>query len=426
MALLFHFRTFDCQTREFAIAVENTDGIFVFKTYINTYDIESSCFYIERLAKTMLWIYGAFKIYLNGDERIFTHISNVYSSDGDRSFDVEFMTNVYDRAFTVSSEKIPGSDSDKISHGVSVSRNGCRVGIDIGGSYIKYCALDNGNVVSAGKIQWQPKEHTNPYYHLDKMREAYKLAAEKLSHVDSLGISTAGVVIDNKLKTASVFLKISSDYTKEIPTLYHRIPDADVPVLISNDGDISALGGVIQNAQSPLLGVSFGTSFAAGYVDRNKSLTSRLNELAFVPINFSPSATIDPWSGDKGCSAMYLSQEGVAALASDFEIALDKDMSVSQKCWIIRDLIEANDERAVKLYTELGKWFGLSIAWFSQFYELKTIMIAGGTVGGYAGEVMLKGASDALSKEFPELYEKLSFMESAGQDQAVTAAMVTK
>ena len=129
---------------EFAVAVENTDGIFVFKTYINTDDIERSCFYIERIVKTMLWIYGAFKVYLNGDERIFTYIANVYSSDGARSFDVEFMTNIYDRIFSVSSDAIPVSDSDKIAHGVSISTDGCRVGIDIGGSYIQ--SLANGLV----------------------------------------------------------------------------------------------------------------------------------------------------------------------------------------------------------------------------------------------------------------------------------------
>ena len=42
-----------------------------------------------------------------------------------------------------------------------------------------------------------------------------------------------------------------------------------------------------------VLGIAMGSSETAGYVNTEGSITGWLNELAFVPVDYSPSAPVD-------------------------------------------------------------------------------------------------------------------------------------
>ena len=51
--------------------------------------------------------------------------------------------------------------------------------------------------------------------------DSFNQACEHLPTVDSVGISTAGVVIDNQIMVASLFIKVSrDDYEKKIKNIY--------------------------------------------------------------------------------------------------------------------------------------------------------------------------------------------------------------
>lgn len=71
----------------------------------------------------------------------------------------------------------------------------------------------------------------------------------------------------------------------------------DVPLVVRNDGDVTALAGAAALEDTRVLGIAMGTSEAAGYVDASGSLTGWLNELAFVPVDYNPEAMVDEWSG---------------------------------------------------------------------------------------------------------------------------------
>ena len=45
-----------------------------------------------------------------------------------------------------------------------------------------------------------------------------------------------------------------------------------------------------------ILGIAMGSSEAAGYVDMNGHIMGWLNELAFAPIDYSPSAPVEAWT----------------------------------------------------------------------------------------------------------------------------------
>ena len=56
-----------------------------------------------------------------------------------------------------------------------------------------------------------------------------------------------------------------------------------------------------------------------------------LNELAFAPIDYSPNAPDEEWSGDKGCGASYFSQQCVFRLAPKAGIEIPADVTDAEK-----------------------------------------------------------------------------------------------
>ena len=86
----------------------------------------------------------------------------------------------------------------------------------------------------------------------------------------------------------------------------------DVPFEVVNDGEVTALAGSMSLGANAILGIALGTSTAAGYVTPEGNITSWLNELAFVPVDYNPDAPVDEWSGDYGVGSQYFSQQCVA------------------------------------------------------------------------------------------------------------------
>ena len=101
----------------------------------------------------------------------------------------------------------------------------------------------------------------------------------------------------------------------------------DVPFVVVNDGEVTALAGVMRVGAgfAPRRGDGLEAK-AGGYVTSDRLLTSWLNELAFVPIYLSPAAPRDDWSGDAGVGAQYLSQRAVARLLPAAGIETPRDM----------------------------------------------------------------------------------------------------
>ncbi len=66
-----------------------------------------------------------------------------------------------------------------------------------------------------------------------------------MPRVDAIGVSSAGIYVDNKIMVASLFLKVSKeDFNKRVKTMYIDIAKefGDVPLVVANDGDVTALG----------------------------------------------------------------------------------------------------------------------------------------------------------------------------------------
>lgn len=396
------------------IGIERNNGyVSAFETVVfpdGTGHDEENIGMIERIVKTLLWVRGGYKIIIAGSKVVYEGIAKSYAKDGARAFDNDFMSGVYEREFECVWRPI--EDAPKTQESATpVGRHldGCRIGFDAGGSDRKVSAVIDGESVYSEEVVWFPKINSDPQYQYDGILSAMKSAAEHLPRVDAIGVSSAGVYVDNRIMVASLFLKVSKeDFEKRVKNMYIDIAKefGDVPLEVANDGDVTALAGAMDLNDDSVLGIAMGTSEAGGYVDATGNITGWLNELAFAPVDYSKDAMVDEWSGDYGCGVKYFSQDGVIKLAPAAGIELDESLSPAEKLKVVQGLMSENDPRAAAIYDTIGVYFGYAIAYYSLFYDIKHVLIMGRVTSGEGGVIILDRANEVLKTEFPELAQK--------------------
>ena len=396
------------------IAVERAGGeVAVYKTFIHgTPDMaEADTYYVDRLIKTMLWYMGGFKVYLSGSKDIYEAMKATYCVGGKRSFDAEFMSNVYEKPFeVVYCDAVPAEKSNP--QAVGRHLGGCRIGFDAGGSDRKVSAVIDGEPVFSEEVVWYPKVTEDPDYHYEGIVSALKSAAAHMPRVDAVGVSSAGIYIENRTMVASLFLKVPKDlFDAKVKDIYIRaIRDTfgDVPYVVANDGDVSALAGAMSLEENNILGIAMGTSEAVGYVDENGNITGWLNELAFAPVDVSPNAMEDEWSGDIGCGVKYFSQDGVIKLAPAAGISLSDDLAPAQKLKEVQKLMENPGSPAEAIFRSIGVYLGHSLALYHHFYGFKHVLLLGRVMSGRGGDIILDVCKQVLADEYPEVAGKIN------------------
>ena len=425
--------------QDIVIAVERNKGYTTtYKTRIfadGTGHDEENFRFVERITKSLLWVAGGYKVYIAGSEAVGAKIKEAFSYGGLRDFDVHFMEKVYEEKFEVIVCALEDAPEDK-SAAAPIGRHldGCRIGFDAGGSDRKVSAVVDGESVYSEEVVWFPKTNSDPDYHYQGILDAMKTAASKMPRVDAIGISSAGVYIDNRIMVASLFLKVpEEEFDKKVKNMYLDVAKeigADIPVEVANDGDVTALAGAMDLNDDSVLGVAMGTSEAGGYVDPQGNITGWLNELAFVPVDFCEEAMVDEWSGDYGCGVKYFSQDGVIKCAPWAGIELDENLSPAEKLKVVQKLMAEGDERAAAIYDTIGAYFGYAIAYYTEFYDIKHVLIMGRVTSGEGGVILLERAQEVLDKEFPELSKKIKLHipdeNSRRVGQSVAAASLPK
>ena len=403
--------------QDIIVAVERNQGYtYVYKTRIykdGTSHDEENCKFIDRIAKTLLWVAGGYKVTIAGSEIVGEYIKNTFCYGGTRDFDIRFMERVYEEKFEVIVTDLANAPKEKSSAcPVGKHLDGCRIGFDAGGSDRKVSAVVNGETVYSEEVVWFPKLNSDPSYHYEGILNAMKTAASHMPRVDAIGVSSAGVYIDNKIMVASLFIKVNDDdFEKKVKNMYIDVAreiGENIPIEVANDGDVTALAGAMSLEDNGILGIAMGTSEAAGYVDMDGNITGWLNELAFAPVDYNESAMVDEWSGDYGCGVKYFSQDGVIKLAPYAGIDLDENLSPAEKLKVVQNLMKEGDERAKAIYETIGAYFGYSLAYYAEFYDIKHVLIMGRVTSGEGGEILLNKAREVIATEFPELDKKIT------------------
>jgi predicted NBD/HSP70 family sugar kinase len=427
-------------SQKIILALERNDGLVstfpltVFKD--GTGHDEENHDFVERIVKTLLWTRGGYKITVAGSEVIANRIKEDYTESGIRAFDAKFMSEVYESDFEVVSTSLENAPvANESAAPVGRHLDGCRIGFDAGGSDRKVSSVVEGEATYSEEVVWFPKLKNDPQYHYDGIMEAMKTAAAKMPRVDAIGVSTAGVVIGNRIMTSSLFLKVKNEnpeaFEKVVKNIYTDIAkEIGAPVEVANDGDVTALAGAMDLGDNNVLGIAMGTSEAGGYVDGNGNITGWLNELAFVPADYNKDAMLDEWSGDYGCGVKYFSQDSVIKLAPRAGIALDENASPAEKLKVVQKLMAEGDERAAKIYETIGVYFGYAVAYYALFYDIKHVLLMGRVSSGEGGSILHKTAEKVLRGEFPSLAEKITIHlpdeSSRRVGQSIAAASLPK
>ena len=356
-----------------AIAVERDKGhVSVRRTCIHgTPDMaEADYRYVERYVKFLLWSIGGFRVYICGNDPIAARLAKDYAVDGARAFDFDFFHKLYKRDLEVIAlplDKCPEPNEAPVPIGGHM--DGCRIGFDAGGSDRKVSAVIDGKCVYSEEVVWHPKTQADPTYHYNEIVEAFRTAASKMPRVDAIGVSSAGTFIGNAPMIASLFIKVPRSRWDEVETIYDRAGAAigDVPVVVANDGDVTALAGAMSMDVGSIMGIAMGTSEAVGYVDADKNVLGWISEL-------------------------------------------DENLTPAEKLKVVQGLMEQDDPRAQKVFADIGKYLGYTVVEYSHFYDIHYLMVLGRVMSGKGGEAILANCQQVLNDEYPELAKAIRVM----------------
>lgn len=419
------------------VAVEREDGLIsVRESAIRGGNFaEADLRYVERLVKFELWSIGGFRVYICGADDIAQKLAQMYSPVGSRAFDHEFVGDVYEKpleVIAVSEADFPAAN--EAAKKIGGHMEGCRIGFDAGGSDRKVSAVIDGEAVYSEEVVWHPKVTEDPTYHYDEIVTAFKTAASKMPRVDAIGVSSAGTFVGNSPMVASLFIKVPRDRREEVKSIYDRAGQAigDVPLVVANDGDVTALAGFMSTGHGNILGVAMGTSEAVGYVNADGNVLGWINELAFAPVDLSPDAMQDEWSTDFGVGCKYFSQDAVIKLAPHANIILDPDDTPAEKLKVVQALANEGNEDALDIYRSIGCYLAHTLVLYSSFYEIETLLVLGRVASGAGGDLLISECNRILKEEHPELAAQITVtlpdekMRRVGQSVAAASLPETK
>jgi predicted NBD/HSP70 family sugar kinase len=419
------------------IALEQTDGsVSHFATNVlppQHPDSAGNFRFIERIAKFLLWSRGGWRLYFDGPSELALRLREHYSQIATGKFDSNLVgERMFDRPLEiVHTHELPPERHATASLGRHL--DGCRIGFDLGGSDRKVAAVVDGKVVFSEETVWDPYFQPDPQYHFDGVMDSLRKAAAHLPRVDAIGGSAAGVYVNSRVKVASLFRGVPQEvFNRRVKDLFVELRNAwgGVPFEVVNDGEVTALAGSMSVGLNRFLGIAMGTSTAAGYVTADGNITSWINELAFVPVDYNPAAPREEWSGDYGCGAQYFSQQCVGRLLALAGIEIDAKLTLPEKLRHVQDLMAADDYRARKIYETIGVYLGYGVAHFQQFYDLENVLVLGRVMSGSGGNIILANARSVLDLEFPEIAASVRFHipdeRQKRHGQAVAAASLPK
>ncbi len=375
---------------------------------------EADARYAEVIVKFLLWSRGGNQIIICGDDKIAAHIGTLYSPGGRRSFDYRFMSRVYESELQVLSLPLSEAPEPKMSfQNIGRHFSGCRIGFDAGGSDRKVSAVIDGESVYSEEVVWFPKTEEDPEYHYNEIVNAFKTAASRMPRVDAIGVSSAGIYIGNKTKVASLFLKVpESVFDNKVRDIYERAAreiGEDIPLVVANDGDVTALAGSMSLNVNRIMGIAMGTSQAVGYIDSGGRITGWLNELAFASVDLQEDAALDAeWSGGYGDGSQYFSQDAVVRLARKAGLAIDEKLSLADKLKAVQGLMEKGDPAAAAIFRSIGIYLGHTAPLYDRFYDIEHILLMGRVTSGKGGMMIVETAKNVLKEEYPDIFARIA------------------
>ncbi len=356
--------------------------------------------YLKVLTKTLLWIYGANRLTLQGDPELTQLVQSFFQKDGELAFEGNFFGELFDTSFSVEASPLVSSVAGE-SYSLTLSGRGRRVGLDLGGSSIKACYLEDELVLRTILHSWSPldtKQIKNGQYVLEQICQVIDQVSAG-GAIESLGISTSGVVIGGELYLSALYRYF--EHPKECRQLVEALQTLySCPINLINDGEAAALELAVEGGA---LAIVMGSDEGGGYLAPRYQSRDQINELAFVPVVLDDDAPIDSWSKHRGCGGVYLSVRGLEYFTNQ---GLDSHRSAK----------------------EIGKILAHALAYYSYFYQYEAAILLGGVTSD-GRRVIMEESCKAEWQTIGYVNNNFQFIEPAEQfrfQQAVTAAKLSQ
>lgn len=254
--------------------------------------------------------------------------------------------------------------------------SGYSIGIDLGVNYILGILTDlQGNICHEEFIRFE-----NPTY--DFVKEELISIIDKLitSAPDStygivgIGVGVPGLVNNNGKILLAPNLQWKNIYLREILTNKYKIP-----IIIENEANAGAYGekkygkGIKSNH---IVYVSIGIGIGGGLV-LNENLYNGMNgfagELGHMSIQGNGGKRCR--CGRSGCWELYASEQALDEYAKDLGIVKVNEETFSLEYFL--DLAENGDERAIRLFQQLGYYIGIGLNNIVNVFNPEQIIIGG-------------------------------------------------
>ena len=72
--------------------------------------------------------------------------------------------------------------------------------------------------------------------------------------------------------------------------------------------------------------------------------------------------------------------------------------------------MQQDDERAAKVYRDIGRYLAYTVVLYDRFYDIEHLMLLGRVMSGKGGDLILETCNAVLADEYPELHKKVNVM----------------
>ena len=97
---------------------------------------------------------------------------------------------------------------------------------------------------------------------------------------------------------------------------------------------------------------------------------------------------------------------GAIRLAESAGLA-PKGATPAEKLKDIQGILATGDKRAAAIFESIGCYLGYAIAHYSDFYDIRHVLLLGRVTSGDGGDIVIRRATEVLQGEFPELSSKV-------------------
>lgn len=354
--------------------------------------------YLRALTQLLLWMVGGDSLSWIGEEDEFHRFVSQAEQDLELIPTIREMGHIFGHPFAFRTETIVAK-AKALRIGASGSFSGCRIGIDLGGSDRKVTAVEDGKVVFSEETLWLPKEQTNWLYHYNGILDSFLKAKQHLPRVDAVGVSTAGVVLNNQFAQAALCFSIPLEVqNKQVRDLFLTMQQKEFPdasLLVANDGDVTAFGGAMLFHKDHLLGLAMGTGEAAGYF-ADGHFNGWILELGKAPFRYDLEAHSHYAVNTRGAGTEYLSQKGILHLAEAAGYLYRG--TLAEQLVALQNDVAKGDPVLEECYREMGVYLADALTLYAHFLPLQSVLVLGRVTSGKGGDLMIQTANELLQK----------------------------